>query len=91
MKLYEYTEFVGLYDADDQCTVNIEITKSIVDSTFSVYMFNTFVENVLKDEIYKVLSLFSMLLLNQDHLIFQCFEKNAFLENKNCCILGNRY
>ena len=89
LKLSEYTEFVGLYDADDQCTVNVEITKSIADSTFSVYMFDTFVENVLKDEIYKVLSLFSMLLSNQDHLIFQCFEKDRFFwKTKTVAFLG---
>ncbi len=78
LKLSEYTKFVGSFDADDQCTVNIEITKNIVDSTFSVYMLDKFIENILNNETYKVLSMFSILLSNQDCLNFQCLDNEHF-------------
>lgn len=89
LNISQYIKFIDSFNADDQCSINIEVTKNIVDSTFSVYMLDTFVENVLKDETYKNLSLFSMLLSNQNYLRFQCLDKESFFwKTKTIAFLG---
>lgn len=73
-----YHDFCESLDSDSIIKVSILIEKNVEDSTFSVYDFSRFSEDLLQLNVKQIMSGFSLLLQNCEYLIFDLFDQNYF-------------
>ena len=78
----DYTGFLDYLDANEKVSVILEITKTIDQNQFSVYCFEKFCEDLNNLQISEVMMGFAHLLSGNDHLFFQVFNKDIFLQTE---------
>jgi hypothetical protein len=86
-----YEDFLQLISADSNIRVSISIEKEIERNTFSIYDFPAFSSDLLQLSIQEVMASFSLLLKQQEYLIFDLFDQdNFFMTGTMIFTSGNR-
>jgi hypothetical protein len=74
----KYKDFYEQLDEEDIVTVNVIVEKTIMENTFSIYCFNSFVEDLLSQKVERVMASFSKLLKQSEYIIFYLFDSNLY-------------
>jgi len=69
-----FSELTSYLEVDDNIDISLQIDKSVSDGRFSIYDFDSFVEDLLNRNTLEILDWFSGRLLNQEYLIFEAFD-----------------
>jgi len=76
-------------DEDDIIDVGILIDKTVENNSFSIYSFEKFTENLLALPLIDIMQWFSILLNNQEHLIFKIFDSNISFSTGTMAFVSN--
>ena len=76
--LDNYVNFVSeLTNYSDVINIEIEINKCIMNSTLSIYNYESFSENIIKKKTIEILKTFNNFLKNSEYIIFEIFDSNV--------------
>lgn len=79
IKEFDFSEFIDGMSPDDFLEVRIQIDKSIEENKFSIYDFDSFIEDLLRKQLTDVLKWFSTILKNREYLIFEVYDYDISL------------
>jgi len=74
---------------DDSIEVKIQIDKTVSANKFSIFNFDTFADNLLRNSLVDILSWFSSFLTSQEYLLFEVFDFDITLSTGTLAFVSN--
>lgn len=74
----ELDDFLADVDNNEDIDIYIEVRKNIRDSKLSIYCYSEFSEDILNNNLFELMVVFSGLITNQKFLIFDVFDTDIF-------------